>query len=70
MNKMVAVFAVSIVANVMFAALFSIPLMYIWNLALVPAVSVLNEITWLQMVGIYILIRVITETKLTMEFKK
>lgn len=35
--------------------LFSLPVMLLWNLCLVPAVEILHEITWLQAWGIFIL---------------
>jgi hypothetical protein len=38
--------------------LLSFPLMLLWNGCLVPAVSVLNEVGWLQMWGISVLIGV------------
>lgn len=35
--------------------LFSLPVMWLWNICLVPAVSGLHEIGWLQAWGIMIL---------------
>lgn len=39
----------------------SYPLMLLWNFALVPAVSVLAEVSWLQMWGISILIALLVK---------
>lgn len=37
---------------VVLSALFAIPMMFLWNLCLVPAVTVLKEVSWMQMWGI------------------
>lgn len=39
----------------------SYPLMLLWNFALVPAVSILAEVSWLQMWGISILIALLVK---------
>lgn len=43
-------------AIVALSFIFSYPLMLLWNLCLVPAVSILKEVGWLQMWGISVLI--------------
>ena len=40
---------------VFFGLLFSLPVMFLWNIALVPAIPGLAEIGWLQAWGILIL---------------
>lgn len=46
---------VMILALILFSFLISYPLMLLWNFALVPALSVVGEVSWLQMWGIVIL---------------
>lgn len=41
---------------ILFSLLLSFPLMLLWNNCLVPAVTTLKEVGWLQMWGISILI--------------
>ena len=41
---------------VLFGLVLSFPMMLLWNGCLVPAVTVLKEITWLQMWGIDIFV--------------
>jgi hypothetical protein len=45
--------------------LFSYPLMLLWNGCVVPAVSVVNEVTWLQMWGIFIISDVLFKTSVS-----
>jgi hypothetical protein len=48
-----------IVGVLLLSFLFSYPLMLLWNGCLVPAVSVLSEVSWLQMWGITVLIGIL-----------
>ena len=48
----------TLIAAVLLSFLLSYPLMLIWNQCLVPATSILKEVTWLQMWGIKILINI------------
>lgn len=64
MKALVAFLA--IVAGVVFLGfLLSYPLMLLWNLCLVPAVSTLNTVGWLQMWGISILLGLLFKTNAT-----
>lgn len=45
-----------LLAAVLISFLVSYPLMFLWNIALVPAVSVVGEVSWMQMWGIVILV--------------
>lgn len=64
MKALVAFLA--IVAGVVFLGfLLSYPLMLLWNLCLVPAVSTLNTVGWLQMWGISILLGLLFKTNVT-----
>lgn len=57
-----------VVASSIFLSLVvSYPLATLWNLALVPAVSTLKEITWLQMWGIGILLGIACRTTVSFE---
>ena len=58
----------AIITAVFAQFLFSYPAMLLWNGCLVPAVTGLVEVTWLQMWGIWILISAMTKT--SVEFKK
>jgi hypothetical protein len=58
----------AIVTAVFAQFLFSYPAMLIWNGCLVPAVTGLVEVSWLQMWGIWILVSAMTKT--SVEFKK
>lgn len=57
-----------VVASSIFLSLVvSYPLTMLWNQALVPTISTLNEITWLQMWGIGILIGIACRTTVSFE---
>lgn len=57
-----------VVASSIFLSLVvSYPLAMLWNQALVPTISTLNEITWLQMWGIGILIGIACRTTVSFE---
>lgn len=59
-----------LVADIILAFLFCYPAMYLWNVALVPAVTVLNTVTWFQMFGIYVMARILFRMDLKVELKK
>lgn len=47
----------------LFLALFmALPVMWLWNACLVPAVSGVAEISWLQALGLYILCSMLFKT--------
>lgn len=56
MKASIATFLGLLVGIALISFLISYPLMLLWNLCLVPAVSILREVGWLQMWGISILI--------------
>jgi hypothetical protein len=43
----------------------SLPVMWLWNACLVPAVDGVNEIGWLQAMGIMLLIQGLTKTSVS-----
>ena len=49
--------------------LFSFPLMLLWNGCLVPAIPGLEEVSWLQMWGISILIGALTRSNVEVKNK-
>lgn len=57
-----------LIGIVVLSAVVAIPAMFLWNLYLVPAVSALAEVSWLQMWGIMILVNLLTKT--SVQFKK
>lgn len=54
-SAVIAAFLGALFAIVLLSFLFSYPLMLLWNMCLVPAVTTLKEVTMLQMWGISIL---------------
>ena len=58
-------FIVVTIAILLISFLLSYPLMLLWNGCLVPAVSNLNEVSWLQMWGIGALIGMLFKTTVT-----
>lgn len=46
----------------LFGLLFSLPVMWLWNGCLVPAVTGVKEIGWLQALGLMILVNLILKT--------
>lgn len=50
---------------VFFSLLLSLPIMWLWNGCLVPAVSGVNEIGWLQTWGVAILINLLFKTSVS-----
>jgi hypothetical protein len=58
--------AITLLAFILlFSFLFSYPLMMLWNLCLVPAVTGLNTVGWAQMWGISILTGIMFKTNVT-----
>jgi hypothetical protein len=56
----VILLALTGIAFVLFISfVLSYPLMLLWNMCLVPAVTVLKEVGWLQMWGISVLISIL-----------
>jgi hypothetical protein len=55
MERALTLFGVAIVIIVVVGLLLILPVMLLWNACLVPAVSGLSEIEWLQAWGIMIL---------------
>jgi hypothetical protein len=53
--KIVNVLLLAIVLAILLGALFALPVMWLWNACLVPAVSGISEIGFLQAWGIYVL---------------
>lgn len=58
----IASFILVTVVVVIIGLLFSVPVMFLWNGCLVPAVTGLNEIGWLQAWGILILCGLLFKT--------
>ena len=52
---------VIVLLSIVLSFILSYPLMILWNLCLVPAVSVLSQVTWIQMWGISILIALLVK---------
>lgn len=53
---------IAVVFAVFLSFLLSYPMMLLWNGCLVPATTILKEVSWLQMWGIVILFNVIFKT--------
>jgi hypothetical protein len=52
-------------AIALFGLLFSLPVMWLWNGCLVPAVTGVNEISWLQSWGLMILANLFLKTSVS-----
>lgn len=63
MNNTFAAFLLVIAAAVIIGLIISLPIMWLWNVALVPAVTILKPIGWLQAWGITILCGLLFNTK-------
>lgn len=63
MNNALIAFAVVIAFAVLLGLIISLPIMWLWNVALVPAVTILKPIGWLQAWGITILCGLLFNTK-------
>ena len=61
--KVVATILFVLLASLLFGLLLSFPMMLLWNACLVPAVSGVAEITWLQAWGLMFLARLILDSK-------
>ena len=53
--KILGLLIAAVAVIVFFGLLFSLPVMWLWNIALVPAIPGLVQIGWLQAWGILIL---------------
>jgi hypothetical protein len=53
--KLAGIFVIWVLLVVVVGLVLSLPVMWLWNWALVPAMPVLREIGWLQAWGIMIL---------------
>ena len=53
------VWIVVLVVALILSALLSYPLMLLWNIALVPAIVILNPVSWMQMWGIFVLVTIL-----------
>lgn len=62
MTKALALLGAVIVMIVIIGLLLSLPVMWLWNLCLVPAVAGLNEIGWMQAWGILVLCGLLFKT--------
>jgi hypothetical protein len=61
----VTVFIGTIIIGVVISAVLSLPVWWLWNNALVGAITGVNEITWLQAWGISILCSFLFKTSIT-----
>ena len=50
---------------IIFGGLLAIPIMWLWNICLVPAVPMIQEIGWLQAWGLLILFNILFKTVVT-----
>lgn len=57
--------AIAIITGIILA----FPVMLLWNYALVPAIPVINQITWMQSWGIMLLMNFLFRTTITYEKK-
>lgn len=48
---------------IVYGALFSLPVMFLWNYALVPAISGISQIGWIQAWAIMILFAILFKTQ-------
>ena len=53
--KAIAFLAAGVAIIIFFGLLVSLPVMWLWNIALVPAIPGITKISWLQAWGILIL---------------
>jgi hypothetical protein len=65
MSNIITLVSVAIIMIVIVGLILSLPVMWLWNACLVPAVSGLNEIGWLQAWGILILCGLLFKTHVT-----
>jgi hypothetical protein len=64
-GQSILAFVVVILGAVALSFLLSYPLMLLWNLCLVPAVTTLKEVGWLQMWGIVFLLNCLFKTSVS-----
>ena len=64
-GQSILAFVVVILGAVALSFLLSYPLMLLWNLCLVPAVTTLKEVGWLQMWGIVFLLNCLLKTSVS-----
>jgi hypothetical protein len=64
-GQSILAFVVVILGAVLLSFLLSYPLMLLWNLCLVPAVTTLKEVGWLQMWGIVFLLNCLFKTSVS-----
>lgn len=67
MNRTIMLFIAFLMGAIFLSFLLSFPVMLLWNWALVPAVSVTSEISWLQAWGIMILFNMIVKSTVTID---
>lgn len=67
MNVFVAKLVGGLVAVLLIGLLVSFPVMLLWNACLVPAVTVLQPVGWLQMWGIMIVCAGLFQTSVSMK---
>lgn len=68
MNSLASVTGVLIGAALVIAVgamIWSLPVYLLWNYCLVPAIPSIQEITWLQSLGIYILTSLLFKTTIS-----
>jgi len=53
-------FVIGVLAILCAALVFSFPLAWLWNVSFVPAINVLNPVSWLQMWGMLVFFVVVT----------
>ena len=64
-RQSILAFVVVILGAVALSFLLSYPLMLLWNLCLVPAVTTQKEVGWLQMWGIVFLLNCLFKTSVS-----
>ncbi len=65
MAAVVGLILAGIVLIIVVGLLLALPVMLLWNYCLVGAVSIVNEITWLQAWGILVLCGLLFKTHVT-----
>jgi hypothetical protein len=65
MNALAVMFVTVIVFAVALGALIALPVMWLWNGCLVGAINGVNEITYLQAWGLYVMSNLIFKTTVT-----
>lgn len=65
MNKIMGTIGVALGLTIVLGAILSLPIMWLWNACLVPAVTGVNEIGWLQAWGLTVLCTALFKTSAT-----